>query len=157
MTETPTYGYSSDSTQRERSNEYQHYRVQMGSKNLCALVLWMKVASISIGKNNNFISLQLLHEWAHGSSRKLHRPTPAGRLCKTGWPDTEDRAHRSASYRHVDGGDQLSLGGRGTLPLRQIRRRIYVSMLNHLCLKTPLSRSYHIYLFKMQAPIVKYF
>ena len=100
-------------------------------------MLWTK-SSLRIGKVNSFISLQLLHKWAHSSSRKLHGPTPARRLCKTGWPDTEDRACRSASYRHVDGGDQLSLGGRGTLPLRQIRSRIYVSILIHLCLIIPL-------------------
>ena len=45
MTETLAYGYSSESTQRELSNEYQHDRVQMVFKNLCILVLWRKVAS----------------------------------------------------------------------------------------------------------------
>ena len=38
-------GYSSKSTQRELSYEYQHDRVSMVFKNLCVLVLWMKVAS----------------------------------------------------------------------------------------------------------------
>ena len=42
MTKTLANGYSSESTQRELSNEYQHDRVV---KNLCILVLWMKVAS----------------------------------------------------------------------------------------------------------------
>ena len=38
-------GYSSDSVQRELSNEYQHDRVWMVFKNLCILVLWTKIAS----------------------------------------------------------------------------------------------------------------
>ena len=45
MTETLANGYSSESTQRELSNEYEHDRVWMIFKNLCILVLWMKVAS----------------------------------------------------------------------------------------------------------------
>ena len=45
MTETLANGYSSESTQQELSNEYQHDRVQMFFKNLCIPVLWMKVAS----------------------------------------------------------------------------------------------------------------
>ena len=44
MAETLANGYSSESTQREISNEYQHDRVQRVFKNLCILVLWMKVA-----------------------------------------------------------------------------------------------------------------
>ena len=40
------HGYSSESTQQELSNEYQHDRVYMVSKgNLYNLVLWTKVAS----------------------------------------------------------------------------------------------------------------
>ena len=45
MTETLANGYSSESTQRELSDEYQHDRVVMIFKNLCILVLWTKVAS----------------------------------------------------------------------------------------------------------------
>ena len=45
MTETLAYGYSSESTHRELSNEYQHDRVKMVFKNVCILVLWRKVAS----------------------------------------------------------------------------------------------------------------
>ena len=45
MTETLAFGYSSESTQRELSNEYQHDRVKMFFRELCILVLWMKVAS----------------------------------------------------------------------------------------------------------------
>ena len=45
MTETLAHGYSSDSTQWELLNEYQHDRVTMIFKNLYVLVLWTKVAS----------------------------------------------------------------------------------------------------------------
>ena len=45
MTETKANGYSSESTQRELSNEYQHDRVKMIFRNLCVLVLGTKVAS----------------------------------------------------------------------------------------------------------------
>ena len=38
------YGYLSESTQRELSNEYQHDRVSMVFINLCILVHWTKVA-----------------------------------------------------------------------------------------------------------------
>ena len=44
MIETLANGYSSDSTQQELSNEYQHDRVKMVFKNLCILVIWTKVA-----------------------------------------------------------------------------------------------------------------
>ena len=44
MTETLANGYSSESTQRELSNEYQHDRVKMIFKNLCILVVLTKVA-----------------------------------------------------------------------------------------------------------------
>ena len=44
MTETLAYGYSSERTQRELSNDYQHDRVQMVFKNLCIRVRWTKVA-----------------------------------------------------------------------------------------------------------------
>ena len=42
MTETLAFWYSSESIYRELSNEYKHDRV---FKNLCMLVLWMKVDS----------------------------------------------------------------------------------------------------------------
>ena len=45
MIETLAQGYSSESTQGELSNEYQHDRVKMGFTNLCILVFWTKVAS----------------------------------------------------------------------------------------------------------------
>ena len=44
-TETLVNGYSSESTLREQSNEYQHDRVSMVFRNLGILVLWTKVAS----------------------------------------------------------------------------------------------------------------
>ena len=45
MTEPKVNGYSSESAQRELSNEYQHDKVPMIFKDLCILVLWTKVAS----------------------------------------------------------------------------------------------------------------
>ena len=45
MVETLANGYSSESTQRELSNEYQQDMVKMVFKNLCVLVLWTKEAS----------------------------------------------------------------------------------------------------------------
>ena len=43
MSETLAHGYSSESTQGELSNEYQHHRVKMVFKSLHAL--WMTVAT----------------------------------------------------------------------------------------------------------------
>ena len=51
MIETLAHGYSSESTQQELSNDYQHDRVQMVFKNLCIIVLLMKVASAMEGLN----------------------------------------------------------------------------------------------------------
>ena len=45
ITETLANGYSSESTQRELSNEYQDDRVSSFSQESCILVLWMKVVS----------------------------------------------------------------------------------------------------------------
>ena len=45
ITETLANGNSSESTQQELSNEYQNSRVLVVFKNLCVLVLRMKVAS----------------------------------------------------------------------------------------------------------------
>ena len=44
MIETLSDGYSSQSTQRELSNEYQDDRVNLVFKKICFLVLWMKLA-----------------------------------------------------------------------------------------------------------------
>ena len=54
MTETLANRYSSGSTQREHSSEYQHDRVLMVFKNLCVLVLWTKVASALEGLRQEF-------------------------------------------------------------------------------------------------------
>ena len=51
MTEPLAHGYSSKSTLRELSNEYQHDSVKMVFKNLCIHVLWRKVASALEGLN----------------------------------------------------------------------------------------------------------
>ena len=45
MIETLANGYSSESTPQELSNEYQHDRVWMVPKKVCAFVLWTIVAS----------------------------------------------------------------------------------------------------------------
>ena len=45
MTETLAHGYSSDSTRRELSNEYQYDMVSMFFKDFSILVLWTKVGS----------------------------------------------------------------------------------------------------------------
>ena len=45
MTDMLEHGYSSESTPRELSNEYQNDRVLMVFKNRCVLVPWTKVAS----------------------------------------------------------------------------------------------------------------
>ena len=51
MTKTRANGYSSESTQCELSNEYQHDRVYMVFKNLCILVFWTNVSSALKGLN----------------------------------------------------------------------------------------------------------
>ena len=45
MTETLANGYSSESTQRELSNEYQHDMVRMVFKDICVLGVKTKVSS----------------------------------------------------------------------------------------------------------------
>ena len=60
-------GFSSESTQRELSNEYQHDRVQVFFfKNLCILLLWTKVASALEGLT--FPMLRLLFPKAQGDN-----------------------------------------------------------------------------------------
>ena len=49
MTEPLAHGYSSESTQRELPNEYQHDSVYVVFKDLCVLVLWTEVASAMEG------------------------------------------------------------------------------------------------------------
>ena len=57
MTESLSPGYSSESTQRELSNEYQDDRVLMAFKNICVIVLWTKVASTLDGLIENKVDL----------------------------------------------------------------------------------------------------
>ena len=45
MNEILAHGYSSESTKKELSNEYQHGRVQMIFKVFCSLVPWKNAAS----------------------------------------------------------------------------------------------------------------
>ena len=56
MTEPLAHGYSSESTQQELSNEYQHDRVKMVFRNLCALVLWTKVTPALEGLSRTSIT-----------------------------------------------------------------------------------------------------
>ena len=49
MAETLAHGYSSESTQQELSNEYQHDMFQADFKNLYIIVLWTKVAIVLEG------------------------------------------------------------------------------------------------------------
>ena len=66
--ETLASGYSSESSQRELSNEYQYDRVKMGFKNVCVLVLWTKVASALEGLRGCFRLLRhfklATHDWS---------------------------------------------------------------------------------------------
>ena len=53
ITKTLAHEYSSESTQGELSNEYQHDKVSKFFQNLCVLVLWMKAASALEGLNEH--------------------------------------------------------------------------------------------------------
>ena len=55
MTETLAHEYSSESTHRELSSDYQHDRVLMVFKNLCVLVHWTKVVSALEGLKKNIL------------------------------------------------------------------------------------------------------
>ena len=57
MTETLAHGYSSESTQWELSNGYQHDRVEKVFINLCVLVLRIKVASALEGLDKDLTSM----------------------------------------------------------------------------------------------------
>ena len=59
MTEILAHGYSSESTQRELSNEYQHERNQMVFRNLCNPVLWIGVALALEGLNDKRLKILL--------------------------------------------------------------------------------------------------
>ena len=63
MTETMTNGYSSDRTQRELSNEYQHDKVKMIFIFFCFFVHWMKVISAAEGlkpRSDTYLALIML-------------------------------------------------------------------------------------------------
>ena len=66
MTETLGNGYSSESAQRELSNEYQHDRVWMVYKYLCICVLWTKVVSALEGLRMRLFWGHLLIKIAEG-------------------------------------------------------------------------------------------
>ena len=65
MMETQAHWYSSESTQRELSNEYQHDRAWMVFKMFCFLVLWAKIASA-------FPGLEGLSYDAHAEAIAFH-------------------------------------------------------------------------------------
>ena len=71
MTETLANGYSSASTQRKLSNEYQHDRVMMDFKNLCILVLWKKVASALEGLTLMLVVAELANTKLCKNTRKI--------------------------------------------------------------------------------------
>ena len=54
-------GYSSESTQRELSNEYQHDRFYMVFKDFCIFVHWANVTSALEGLNKDMI-IEMLHK-----------------------------------------------------------------------------------------------
>ena len=73
----------------ELSNEYQHDRVQIVFKNICVIVLWMKVALALEGLNKLtlFPLLHVLHRFLFPTGRPspaynypLHKRAPSGRL-----------------------------------------------------------------------------
>ena len=64
ITETLANGYSSESTRRELSNEYQHDRVLMIFTNICIFVLWKKVASALEGLTGNRRHLSFPITWS---------------------------------------------------------------------------------------------
>ena len=73
MTETLTHWYSSESTQREVCNEYQHDRVSIVIKDLGILVLWTKVAlkhweSLAFHAYNSFMG-QICRPFPHRIKR----------------------------------------------------------------------------------------
>ena len=74
MTETLANGYSSESTQRGLSNEYQHDRVSMVFRNLCVLVLWMKVALALEGLTHLLLEVSLQSViWIYGNFENTFR------------------------------------------------------------------------------------
>ena len=81
MTDTLENGYSSESTQRELSNEYQHDRVYLFIKDRCVLVLWTKVTSAFEGlKQLEKVVLNLSHR-----SQKQHDTLILGHINDISW------------------------------------------------------------------------
>ena len=78
MTETLASGYSSESTPSELSNEYHQDRVWMVFKNLCALVLWTKVASAVEGLRTSFIGKVSMMKLTCRAHKERDRNKPLG-------------------------------------------------------------------------------
>ena len=78
-------GYSSESTQLELSNEYQHDRVQMIFTNLCILVLWPKVA-LALEGLKRYLSVYSITVMLVFSGLCIERPSgPITCHCQPGW------------------------------------------------------------------------
>ena len=78
LTETHAKGCSSESTQEELSNEYQHDRVSIVFKNLCVLVLWTEAASTLDGL------MPCVYCWDRSQAPEV--PTPikeSGKCCRS--------------------------------------------------------------------------
>ena len=75
MIETLAYGYSSEGTQRELSNEYQDDRVEMVFKDLCILALWTIVASALEGlRSHNIVFPDAqMHRNTHRAMRSVYQ------------------------------------------------------------------------------------
>ena len=74
MTETLANGYthySSESTKRELSNEYQHDRVWVFFKYICVIVLWTKVASALEGLSDALTKESFAYQGFPGFIREI--------------------------------------------------------------------------------------
>ena len=78
MTETLAHGYSSASTQRELSNEYQHDRVLDGSQKLLRSVLWTRVASALEWVNPSDAEVTFIQCARMKKLMKVIKTTPCG-------------------------------------------------------------------------------
>ena len=65
MTETLAHGYSSDSTQRELSNEYQHDRVANLANTKNAKKSWKMIETLAHGYSSDSTQRELSNEYQH--------------------------------------------------------------------------------------------
>ena len=83
MTETLTHGYSSESTQRELSNEYKHERVQMVFKKSLRNKCSLDESRLIIGRVKSADGPQGIHVT---SAPFNHIEVNNGYLCRPEWP-----------------------------------------------------------------------